>query len=112
MISPPTLGSFDYQPRTRIVFANDAADRVGELAQHLGARRVLVVTDPRSPVPRMGLDVDRVLGLVDGACPVSTDGSVVADRRPMSGRMACVLDPARLVARAREVIEGSFASGE
>ncbi|MDB6151676.1 MAG: iron-containing alcohol dehydrogenase [Chthoniobacteraceae bacterium] len=39
------LSAFDYQPRTRIVFGNDALEQVGELARGLGARRVLLVTD-------------------------------------------------------------------
>ena len=73
---------------------------------------VLVVTDRTSPVPRFGLDVDRVLGLCDGSCPASSDGSVVAERRPLDGRVASILDPARLVARAREVIETEFGKGE
>lgn len=73
---------------------------------------VLVVTDRRSPVPRFGLDVDRVLGLVDGACPATRDGGVVAARRPLEGRMASILDPARLVARAREVVEDSIRRAE
>jgi len=38
--------SFDYQPRTRLIFGVNAVERVGELARELGARRVLVVTDP------------------------------------------------------------------
>jgi alcohol dehydrogenase len=37
---------FDYQPRTRIVFGPDRIDALGELAGELGARRVLVVSDP------------------------------------------------------------------
>lgn len=85
----------------------DLAPEAAEAPEH-----VLVVTDPRSPVPRLGLGVDRVLGLVDGHCPTSEDGSVVAERRPLDGRMACVLDPARMVARAREVVEGSHGRGE
>ena len=36
---------FDFQPATRIVFGPDALDRLGELAQELGARRALVVSD-------------------------------------------------------------------
>ncbi len=39
------LGSFDHQPRTRIVFGNGVASRVGELARELGSKRILVVTD-------------------------------------------------------------------
>src|SRR5262245_11874276 len=40
-----SLPAFDSQPRTRLVFGNHTADRAGELARELGARRVLVVTD-------------------------------------------------------------------
>jgi len=46
--APPsaTLSSFDFHPRTRLVFGINSVGRVGELARELGARRVLVVTDP------------------------------------------------------------------
>ncbi len=37
---------FDFQPRTRIVFGPDSLQRLGELAQELGAKRALVVSDP------------------------------------------------------------------
>ncbi len=37
---------FDFQPRTRIVFGPDKIDALGDLAAELGARRVLVVSDP------------------------------------------------------------------
>src|SRR5438445_5846533 len=43
---PDALSSFDYQPRTRIVFGLNSVERVGELARGLGAKVVLVVTDP------------------------------------------------------------------
>lgn len=39
-------GPFDHVPRTRLVYGVGVVDRVGELALQLGARRVLVVTDP------------------------------------------------------------------
>lgn len=45
-VSLADMVSFDYQPRTRLVFGPKKADRVGELASELGCRRVLVVTDP------------------------------------------------------------------
>src|SRR3989441_265998 len=41
-----TLAAFDYQPRTRLVFGLNSVERVGEQARELGARIVLVVTDP------------------------------------------------------------------
>ena len=37
---------FDYQQRTRIVFGAGAVSRLGELSCELGAKRVLVVSDP------------------------------------------------------------------
>jgi alcohol dehydrogenase len=45
---PAPIGSapFDFQPRTRVVFGVDAVERVGELVRELGAKKILVVTDP------------------------------------------------------------------
>lgn len=37
---------FDFRPQTRVVFGLGVIDRLGELVRELGARRVLVVTDP------------------------------------------------------------------
>ena len=37
---------FDFQPRTRIVFGPDKIEQLGSLAGEMGARRVLVVSDP------------------------------------------------------------------
>lgn len=37
---------FDYQPRTRIVFGVDQVERTGELAREIGAKKILLVTDP------------------------------------------------------------------
>jgi alcohol dehydrogenase len=37
---------FDYQPRTRLIYGNHTIQRIGDLARDLGARRVLLVTDP------------------------------------------------------------------
>jgi Alcohol dehydrogenase, class IV len=38
--------SFDHQPRTRLIFGADRVDDVGELARGIGAKKVLLVTDP------------------------------------------------------------------
>jgi alcohol dehydrogenase len=38
--------NFDYQPRTRIVFGENAVERVGALAREISAKKVLLVTDP------------------------------------------------------------------
>ncbi|MEE8475718.1 MAG: chemotaxis protein CheW [Myxococcota bacterium] len=70
---------------------------------------VLVVSDPPTTSgTRLGLLVDRVLGLVDGDPAVGTGTGPVAERRPIDGRVSGVIDPQRLVARAREVIERSL----
>jgi alcohol dehydrogenase len=43
---PSTASPFEYQPRTRLVFGPGCSSRVGQFACELGARRVLIVTDP------------------------------------------------------------------
>jgi alcohol dehydrogenase len=45
MSSHETFPSFDYQPRTRLIFGVNCIERIGELVCELGAKRVLVVTD-------------------------------------------------------------------
>ena len=42
---------FDYQARTRLVFGVNSVERVGELARELGAKKILLVTDPGSSPP-------------------------------------------------------------
>jgi alcohol dehydrogenase len=41
-----SLRPFDHEPRTRLVFGVNSAEQVGRLARDLGARKVLLVTDP------------------------------------------------------------------
>jgi alcohol dehydrogenase len=45
-MSASELPSFDYQPRTRVVFGAGVVTRLGELAKELGGKRSLIVTDP------------------------------------------------------------------
>ncbi len=45
MPAAPLLPSFDYDPRTRVVFGAGTISRLGEFAAQLGARNVLLVTD-------------------------------------------------------------------
>jgi alcohol dehydrogenase len=40
------FAEFDHQPKTRLIFGLDAADRVGELAVELGMKKPFLVTDP------------------------------------------------------------------
>jgi alcohol dehydrogenase len=42
----PSVIQFDFEPRTRLVFGVNSVERVGELARGIGARKVLLVTDP------------------------------------------------------------------
>ena len=37
---------FDFQPLTRVIFGTGSLDRIGEVAESLGGRHVLVVSDP------------------------------------------------------------------
>ena len=39
------LAAFDFAPRTRVIFGEDALEKVGALARDLGAKHVLLVTD-------------------------------------------------------------------
>jgi len=43
---PTALASFDYHPRTKLIFGPGTVQRIGEPAKELGARKVLLVTDP------------------------------------------------------------------
>jgi alcohol dehydrogenase len=55
------LPSFDYQPHTRLIFGAGSIERIGELAGGLGARRVLVVTDPGIVTAGHALRVEHLL---------------------------------------------------
>ena len=54
--------AFDHQPRTRIVFGMDSSEGVGRLARGIGARRVLLVTDPGIVAAGHAGRVERLLG--------------------------------------------------
>ena len=45
-MTPAISSSFDFQPRTRIVFGPGSIDRLGELVGEYSGKRVLLVTDP------------------------------------------------------------------
>jgi chemotaxis signal transduction protein len=66
---------------------------------------LLVVAGRPDGVARLGVPVDRIAGLVDGSGAASRGGELVAERRPLGGRVLGVLDPRVLLARAREAIE-------
>ena len=54
---------------------------------------------------RLGVPVDRVLGLVDVPAGTPAGDGLVVERRPLRGRIVAVLDAARLLERAERVIE-------
>lgn len=80
------------------------------------AEHVLVVADPGSGAACFGLEVDRVLGFIEGPPVVESPSDLVIERRPVEGRVANILDPGLLVERARQAIEqapvGVVAGGE
>ena len=71
--------------------------------------QVLVVADKPGSVARLGMPVDRVIGLVAGqGYDVRNKGEgLVVERRPVDGRIVHILDPVALVARGAEVIESA-----
>jgi chemotaxis signal transduction protein len=70
--------------------------------------QVVVITDRPTEQARLGLPVDEILGLVNGPRATGRGADPVAERRSIDGRVAKILDPARLVARAESLIERAF----
>ena len=75
-------------------------------------KHVLVLGEGPTGGACLGLLVDRVVGLVDGGPAAGRGPGPVAERRPVGGRVVNVLDPEKLVARARQVIEHSLGRSE
>lgn len=69
---------------------------------------LLVLARDLDDPDRYGLPVDRIHGLVDGPVPAAADSGVIAERRPVEGRLMNVLDAKRLLERAVSVIERSM----
>jgi len=67
--------------------------------------QVLVLSDRGDESARLGMPVDRVVGLIEGGAPARKATRMVVERRPVDGRVVAVLDPRLLVARAGEIIE-------
>ena len=68
----------------------------------------LVVADKPGSLARLGMPVDRVIGLVPGQGFDARKGEgLIVERRPVDGRIVHILDPAALVARGAEVIESA-----
>lgn len=80
----------------------DAAD-LGS-ASGIAGEHVLVVAERADAPARLGLPVDRVVGLVSGGPMAPRSQQLVQERRPIDGRVVHVLDPQELVARAGRIV--------
>jgi chemotaxis signal transduction protein len=71
--------------------------------------QVLVISEKPGSSGCLGIPVDGVIGLVDGGGDFDRHAGegLVVERRPIDGRIVHVLDPATVVARGGEVIEGA-----
>ena len=73
---------------------------------------VLTVAARASGGPRLGVPVDRIVGFVDGSAATAHGEDPVAERRAVDGRVLFVLDPQRLVGRAKDQIEHALLRSE
>jgi len=71
--------------------------------------QVLVISASPGSGGRLGMPVDRVVGLVDGGGDsIRHPGEdLVVERRPVDGRIVHILDPVTLLARGEEVVESA-----
>jgi purine-binding chemotaxis protein CheW len=114
--SVPTLcaavgGVMNHHGDALPVIQREAMFEVGEQALP-EPRNVLVLGSSPDDADRLGLPVDCVLGLVDGAGGTAHGNDAVVERRPIGGRLVSVLDPHRLLMRAAQVIEQSVVGAD
>ena len=83
---------------------SDGSEASLETVEPLAAGHVLVVSGRDDEPARLGLPIDRVIGLVDGPKRRRGGQRLIVERRPENGRVLNVLDPKELVARATAVI--------
>jgi chemotaxis signal transduction protein len=76
------------------------ADAIGVVPENL-----LVLGARGAESGRLGIPVDRVIGLADAPAGEPVADGIVVERRPVRGRIVAVLDAARLLERAAQVIE-------
>jgi len=67
---------------------------------------VLVLAPPGAETGRLGLPVDRVVGLADAPLGTPEGSGLVVERLPLRGRVVSVLDGGRLLSRAADWIDG------
>jgi chemotaxis signal transduction protein len=69
---------------------------------------VLVLAERGGEAGRLGVPVDRIVGLVDAALGPPQGTGLVVERLPLRGRIASVIDVRRLLTRAAALIEVSM----
>ena len=89
--------------------SDDGRDILPAITVGYAQDQILVVSGEASSSARLGMPVDRVLGLVDGGGDSQSrlGESLVVERRPVEGRIVHILDPMTLVARGGEVMESA-----
>jgi chemotaxis signal transduction protein len=70
---------------------------------------LLVLAARGGEAGRLGLPVDRVLGLEEAPLGAPQGSGVVVERLPLRGRIVCILDGRRTLARAAALIDGVVA---
>lgn len=72
-------------------------------------QHLLVLAESPEEAGRLGLPVDRVVGLLDGPAAAAGEEAAgpVVEERSVEERTVSVLDPARLLGRAAEVIRSA-----
>jgi chemotaxis signal transduction protein len=107
MLPRETAGVMNHHGDAVPVLRRSALLGTGD-ADELAPTQVLVISPRPDGGPRLGLPVDRIVGLFEGVGAASRGASPVAERRNVDGRVVSILDPGRLVSRAREAIEHSL----
>ena len=90
---------------THLLASENSATLDGEAEGSVLRDQVLVLSDRIDESARLGMPVDRVVGLVEGQATTARATSLVVERRPVDGRIVTVLDPGLLVSRAGEIIQ-------
>ena len=75
-------------------------------------RNLLVLGRSPDDASRLGVPVDKVIGLVEGFGGTAHGPDAVVGRRTIGGRLVNVLDPQRLLMRAVQVIEESVVGAD
>ncbi len=78
-----------------------------ELAVDSASQHVLVIADSTGMSAYLGLPVDGVLGLVAGGSVRINGPDLIAERRPIDGRIVSLVDAGRLRALAADAISHS-----